>query len=355
MENVELRIWKVKDIEATTEPFKDLKDPHKFVAVCDAKWRSLVLKNPCQEPEDLAMVLAIAGDTIVGRLGFFQAKIRLHGQIHKTYWTDGFFLAPEYKSSGAGGMILLRSIGMLKTICAAGGPDVAAQKLYKASGFVFLGTMRRHIRVFKGKIVAGKLLGSSPLSGALGACITPVLGLINLLKPFKKPALRFEPVREYTSVVDDLFAQTTENDFVRDHNLLNWVITHRDVMPYMIYQGDQPKGYVLLKKYHHPGGGKRGVPPCDIGCILDWVLVEATAGDRRDLVHFAGAELKAKGVDLFEMNVFNKEFDDICNELGMIVGEGTLAFVRPPAGVKVTPEDPWFITPGAADMLLMKP
>ncbi|HRJ27741.1 MAG TPA: hypothetical protein PLO61_09575 [Fimbriimonadaceae bacterium] len=355
MASLQIRTWTVADIEASAAPFAGLSDPDGFVANCGESWRSLVLKNPYQEPSDLAMVLALDGDTIVGRLGFFQARIRIRGEIHKTYWTDGFFLNSAYRESGAGGMILLRSVGLLKTICAAGGPDEAAQKLYKAAGFRFLGAMRRYVRLFKGRMVTGRVLGESGFSNALGLLVTPLLALLNGLKAPRAPKLKFTPVNRFGAEVDQLFAQTQENAFCRDAATLNWLLEHREVQAFLISHNDQPKGYLLLKKYFHKGGGKRKVPSCQIGCILDWVLVNPSEQDRQDLVHFSMKTLQSQGVDLFEMNVFPDEFDKICKELGMLCSEGTLAFVKPPPGVSLQESDAWFLTPGAADMLLIKP
>ncbi len=353
--SLEIRTYTVEQAMQDRGLFAGLADPNGFLKPCDDQWFSLVAKNPHQQADDLAMVLAIDGEKVVGRLGFFAAQVRINGVVHRTHWTDGFFLDPRYKSSGAGAMILLRSMSSCKSICAAGGPDESAQKLYKASGFKYLGAMRRFAYFYDPRVITATLFGDKSYRGLASLFVPVGLWAYYLIKPTGKPTLQFNEVESFNDDLNAVLSTQTENSMVRDVASLNWILEHRQAYPFELRYDGKLVGYLLLKKYHHKGGGKRNVPAVDVGCILDYYVEPGLKALVSDLVRFGIQFFKDKQVALFEFNVFDPDLAITCKKFGMKDWEGTLAFVKPPPGVKIDSESRWFLTPGAADMILMKP
>jgi GNAT superfamily N-acetyltransferase len=330
-------------------------DPRGFLAKMDARWRSLLTENPLAQPPDLALVLAVDDRRVVGRLGFYAAEAVVQGRTVRTFWTDGFFLDPAYRSTGAGGLILLRGIGACKSITAAGGPDEGAQKLYKASGFATLGPMTRYVYFYRAAPLAAKFLGPGAAARALGALATPALRAFYTIKRRRGPgALSFEPVKEFGSDLDAVLARGNFNRFAGRAATLNWCLRHRDIEPHLVRRGPGGPlvGYVLLKS-HEMGGGPHALPSMRLGCILDWFLVNPSAADKADMVSFGINAFRTRGTDAFEFNFFDPELESFCRRIGMKRLGGVRAFFRPPPGASADPTGPWLLTHGAGDMILL--
>lgn len=355
MSSISIRSFTVGELRKDPSALIALDDPHGYMKFNGPDYTALLTNNPNGIDDDLAMVLAMDGDSVVGRLGFVAAQLRIAGTLHRTYWTAGFFLAPEYKASGAGAMILLRGISACGSIVAAGGPDEDAQKLYLASGFRKIAVMQRYLYFYRAKMITGKLFGAGPVANFLGVIAQPLIRLFYAFKSASSNTLTFERVEQISPELDPILASEARNMMARDVATLNWILRHRQVLAYEIYENKILRGFLFLKQYDHLGGGRRAMPPAKIGCILDFYMINMSKSDRQSLVDFAIATFKRCGVDLFEFNVNDAELADACKRRGMIPVEGTLAFVRPPRGVKLEAKDCWFLTPGAGDLIMAMP
>ncbi len=349
---IKIQRYTLEQIRSGTDDLACLDDPSGFLAPCTAAWRKMLETNPFAQPDDLALVLAISEGRVVGRLGFIASQIILEGKFSPCLWTDGFFLDPEYKKTGAGSLLLLAGLASGRVVVAAGGPDEAAQKLYLASGFVKVASMKRYIWPLRARPFLEKLAGES--AAALSGAGDFVLGINRRRLPSPErfrwerveapPAQWSEPILEWLG----------PNAMFRSPELLEWVLQNREVSLWLATDKGKPQGYSLLKTYEYPGGGKSGFPACRVGAILDYAC-EDQAAFAPPMVGHASAILRSEGAEVFEIHTDRHPLVEVCEELGFRASEGTLAFVRPARGGPPIPEGPWFLTYGAGDMILMKP
>lgn len=349
MAGLRIQSFTVEQIVADVGVLHRWRDPAGFLAPCSPAFAQMLADNPNGRPQDLAMLLAIHEDVVVGRLGFIGAKLVVAGRALAAHWTDGFFLLPEYRSSGAGAMLLLRGLAKCPLLAAAGGPDEAAQKLYAAAGLRQIAAMRRFVGFYSARPALQKLAGL----GALAPLVKPLLPL-----RFRAPAaggdVRWSVVDRAPAELDSVLpAALGAYAMHRDVATLNWVARHRHVRLALAKRGDQLIGYALLKRYRYPGGGRRGLPACEVGCLLDYALTPGV--EPADALAFAYRELAGMGAELFELHTPDPKLQEAARAGRLLETEGTLAFVRPPRDLTIPTDAAWFLTHGAGDLILMKP
>ena len=120
--NLSFRKYTIAELRANLESLQLLEDPHGFVRKVDDNFVHLLESNPSASANDLALILCTDGDTIVGRLGLIAGKVCFNGEFQSLYWMAGFFLDEKYRTSGAGGLLLLHALSFSRHLLAAGGP-----------------------------------------------------------------------------------------------------------------------------------------------------------------------------------------------------------------------------------------
>lgn len=341
-------------------------DPHRHIAMCDGAWIKMIRANPAARGDDLAMLLALDDETVVGRLGFHAGAATIAGKQHRIHWMDGYFLDESYRSSGVGGLIMLQASARCKSILACGGPSENAQKLYKAAGLKELGPLRRWVYFTSGIAPARKIFGESvrtrlvaPLAGGL------LRGYYLTRRRGARSRLTYQSVERFTSELDAIHANPPQSYFPRDAATLNWALAHRRLKGFEIRRDQQIVGYVLLKR-NRIDFTQHGLGHLTAGWMVDYYLADATDTSKQDLALFVidyfrstpgdGTSQDEQGiVDVVDLQSLDPAFDRICRSLGLLHKGGLRVLFRPPPGVQLPPPEEWFITAAAGDMLLAPP
>jgi GNAT superfamily N-acetyltransferase len=348
-------------------------DPHKYIAMCDATWAKMIRANPYAQGSDVAMILALDDETVVGRLGFHAATASVSGgkgvggQPSRIHWMDGYFLHKDYVTTGVGGLIMLQAAARCKSILACGGPSEAAQKLYKAAGMKEIGPLRRWVYFLTGVGPARKVFKAGPLASIAAPFAGVALRAFYAIKRRgARPSCTLVPVDRFDdTTIDNLYANFPLPHFPRSAATLNWALESRAIRPFMIHKGQQIVGYALLKRCALDAT-QHGLGRLTVGVLHDFFLAEATPDNKRDLVlltidHFRRDGAPRPGedggprIDVVEVQALDPQLDAICKSLGMVHVGGLRVLFKPPPGVKLPEDGRWFLTASSGDMLLMPP
>lgn len=355
MEAPRIRAFRIQDFAAGADPLAGLEDPHGYIAPCTAEWVDLLQSNPRGQSTDLALVLAIDGARVVGRLGFYAAEVSVRGARHKTYWAQAFFLDGEYRTTGAGGMLLLPAISALKCMTGAGNSAPATVALCERLGFQVLGSLRRFVYFYRTAPIAAKYLKWTTAQRLATTLGDPLLHLYNwrhLRKSRARTALEFRPVHRFGDDLDALLAGETRSFFPRDSATLNWILRHRRIEAFTIHDGSRLLGYCLLKTMHMGPVSMHRLPAVDSGRILDYYLPGDALDAKQELLLFAIQHFAKREIDLLECQVYDEGMPELCQRLGMLEVGGYLVYFRPPRGVSLEPNESWFLTFGTGDVIL---
>lgn len=355
MGNLSIQAFTIREVTENPGMFDEYNDPHGYASGCNEEWNELLRTNPYAQDSDLALILAMDGNTVVGRLGLYAGMVCLEGRKERTFWLDGFFVANSYRTSGAGGMIILRALSSQECLLASGAPDSNAQKLYKGVSFQEVGPLRRFLFFYRTSVIAKKYIKNWILVCFLSAFTFPLLKLYYRYKTGSSRnrwLLEYRPVEQFGLAMDDLMAQEERNHFPRDSKTLNWILSHRKFWAFEIYRHYELLGYCLLKKSYRKGGGRHDLPPMMVGCLMDYYLANHSREAKEDLIVFSIKFFKGKQVDLFECQVHDETMVDICRKYGLYEIGGNEVFFKPKRSQKVAPDTPWFITFGTSDVIL---
>jgi len=91
--------------------------------------------NPEAERGDAVLLVAYQGDQCVGYTGFVPGSATVDGERERVFWFSTFYVPPAWRASGVGGVLMMRSIAMKQTLCAAGTSE-EAQKIWQATRFL---------------------------------------------------------------------------------------------------------------------------------------------------------------------------------------------------------------------------
>ena len=330
-------------------------DPYGYLAGCTSKWVDLLTRNPAAESTDLAIIIAVADDTAVGSLPIYAAFASINGTKHRTFLLDGFFLHPEYQSTGIGALMLLRTISHSKSLVASGSPRDDARALYLATGFKELGPLRRYIYFYRPEIILRKIFRVKSLPSILSLPLAPIFRAYYLLRRRRlKTSLDFKLVAAFPEEIDALVQQRQDNYFLRDSQTLNWAMgSQENLFPFLVFRQSRCTGYVLLKTRKQAAtGAPHWLPEMSVGNLLDYNLADETAVGKRELINFCISFFRQKRVELFECQCLDDGLGGVCSGFGMIRLGGNVVLFRPPPGAQVSNEDTWFLTHGEGDVIL---
>ena len=351
---MEIRAYTVEQVTQDITPLSSLKDPENLLPEARDNWVRMLNENPSVKPTDLAMIVAVDGNKVVGRLGFWAASAVVDGKPLRTYWTAGFFLDPQYIHTGAGAMILLRGVSACKSVLVCGGPSESLQKLYQAAGFVKLGALKRFLYFYSPRVLAHRVARPRWLAPVAAAVIWPILKSYYFVRRrLRRPRLEYRPVKQFDARIDELLSRGPINRLFRDSATLNWAMRFRSIEAFEIYDRGNLVGYCLLKQVRVNAGGPHDLPDMRMGSLLDYHLARPGKADKLDLALFALSSFAAQGVDVGELQLFDPEFESVCRGLGMVHLGGNKVFFRPPPGAKVDPTAGWSFTLATGDMILM--
>ena len=355
MEDLRIRAFRIHEFETNASVLSQFADPRGYLAHVTPAWVELLRTNPFAQPSDLALVLALDGERVVGRLGFYAAQVSLAGQLHRTYWMQGFFLDEAYRTSGAGGMLILPAISSLKCLIGAGGSAPETLRLYQTLKFVTPGPLKRYLHFYRVAPITMKLARQPALAKGAALAATPLLKLYNRYHVRRLggvPRLTYRPVERFDQRIDELLAAEPRHFFPRGSALLNWLLTHRPLTAFEIYEQDRLLGYCLLNRTERGAIAQYNIPPTTSGSLLDYYLPAEAVEAKRDLLLFSVDYFSDKEVDYLECQVFDQGMPEHCRRLGMLQVGGFSVNFKPPRGQQVAATDPWFLTFGTGDVLL---
>lgn len=351
-----IKSFTIKDIIDNPGLFEEYEDPSKFIRNCNAQWAKKLTSNPCAQETDLALILAVDDQTVIGRLGLYSAQVNYDGKNEKTFWGDGFFLNDEYKNTGIGGLILLKAISFSKSLLASGGFREDCKALYLGTGFHELGPLKRFIYFYSSRVVIEKYLHASKLCSFFSYILNPLISLFYKMKTGnKKFVLNYRHVESFDSRIDELIRSAQSlNCFPKNAALLNWVLQNtQNINAFEIFRDDELIGYCLLKYVHQEEGhSPEYLPEMEIGSLLDYFVADNSENNLRDLILFCLDFFKKKNVDLCTIQVHDPLMVSICKKYGLIHKGGNQVCFRPSPGIKFDRDQKWFLTQGTSDVIL---
>lgn len=355
MDAPRIRTLRVQDFAADTQVLAAYDDPHRHVAFCTPDWVRLLTTNPLAQPADLALVLAIDGNRIVGRLGFFAAEVSLAGQRYKTYVQQAFFLDEEYRPTGAGSMLLLPAISSLKCLTGMGNSAPETVALCQRLGFSMTTRLRRFVYFYRSAALVQRYVRQRQCARGLSVIADPLLRLANRYRSRRggpRAGLTYRPVRQFDESIDRLLHEEQRPFFPRGAALLNWIMSYRSYDAFTIHDRERLLGYCLLQTFAREAVPHLHLPAMTIGRLADYYLPANALDAKRDLVRFAVEYFAARQVELLECQVHDAGLPEICQRQGLFEIGGMVAVFRPPRNTAPTNPQDWFLTFGTGDILL---
>lgn len=346
-----VRGFTIADVDRD-DAFAGLQDPHHMIPSDLPAWRSLLRGNPDATSGDLALVLAIDGNQVVGRLGCFAGTVRVPGQQLRGMFLSGFEVEPGYRRTGAGGLVLMRVLSAARTIFTAGAPDENAQQLYHRLKFAELGPLRRFMLPMRARPII-EYLTHKPWLGRLAG--PPADSVLVLYRSFAarrtSSRLVLERVERLPDAIDALSADDPRNLFPKTARMYDWILAHApNNQAYIVKIDAELAGYLVLGRYRHPGGGDHRLPPTDVASLKDYYLAPKHAWAIGALLGAALTRLGSADADLIECQVAEPAMAAACKAAGLVEKGGNRVYVRG----RFAPGDldrPWFITYAVGDQI----
>lgn len=102
---------KLKDLPAMAARFIDGAAPGTFIPITKHRAEAL-LHNPNADPEDVAMLLATAGERCVGYFGVMAVRLQHEGKLHKVHWLTTWAVAPDFIGKGLGSRLMEEALAL---------------------------------------------------------------------------------------------------------------------------------------------------------------------------------------------------------------------------------------------------
>lgn len=355
MANLSIVTYKIKELVHTQKVFQDLKDPHGYLATYNKQWIAFLHENPSSDENDLALILTVDGEEIVGKLALYAGLVNHNNEKKKTFWLSAFFLEDDYKSSGAGGLMLLSALQFSKCLLACGSPREDTQKLYKVSGFHELGPLRRYVYFYNPAVIAKKYIHNTLLASVLSCFISPFLkGYYRVRRGFDSQNFIFSPVKRFSKDIDKFQEDIRVNHFPKSSNLLNWVLQYSTQNhAFQIFDDKKIVGYCLMRIIRREFDESQNLPDMNVGVLLDYFLEDNSLSAKKNLLLFAIDFFRKKKVDLLEFQHHDTIFSKLCIKYGMLHLGGNKVLYRPSKKRDYCLDSQWIFTHGTSDALFI--
>lgn len=356
MNNLSIQCFTIKEIGDNPKIFERYKDPFGYIKNCDAGWINVLTSNPLASENDLALILTVKDQIVIGRLGLYAGLVRCNNKNERTFWLDGFFLNDEYKNSGAGGLMILRAISFSKSLLASGGPRKDCQLLYLGTGFYELGPLKRYLYFYDTDVILKKYHGFSRIRFLFSHVLNLLFSFFYMIRIGNRSlTLDYRKIESFNNQIDDIFNKSRQiNCFPKNASVLNWVLqSNKHIDAFNIFQKEKLIGYCLLRQSHqNEGYYPEYLPQMKIGCLLDYYVTDNSEPILRDLILFCIDFFKQKNVDVCSLQVYDDELVSICRRFGLIHKGGNKVFFRPSPEIKYNHSSSWFLTHGTSDVIL---
>jgi GNAT superfamily N-acetyltransferase len=98
------------------------------------------VKNPCGEPDDIALLLAFRDDLCIGYHGLLPGVLNNEAQQSKIYWLVTFYLDPAFRGKGYGKLLVAEILNFGVDLVTTGITQ-GAEAVYRKAGFRVLGEL----------------------------------------------------------------------------------------------------------------------------------------------------------------------------------------------------------------------
>lgn len=308
--------------------YRTLQDPHALAQMNPPK-RDAFLDNPISLPNtDTVQLLAIEGDTVIGRLDILAGEAILPSTPGQPAtkapiaWGSDWTVPEEHRGKLVGVSLMLRMHGLSPPGGAVGahGPSVLAVPVYQKLKWVDI-PIPRLILLRNSRSIVRRYLGDG-LKGALPRAVADagLLGHRLLLGAYASLRTRGLTAREAPLMppsLDPLLAipSQTRASMHRSAAFLNWQLRHRffhepervarsrNTLLLIEDSRRDPIGYLMTKVRFHPFATHRRLPDLLLGSIQDWMIFPGreAAASELDLVLLAARSLARQGVDAIEI------------------------------------------------------
>ena len=332
-----------------------LDDPNAYLPNDLSGWIEMVSDNPHASTEDLALILALDANVIVGKLAMIAGGAPPGSETARTFMLSSFSLNADYRDTGVGGMMLLRAIGNSKSLVASGRPSEDATLLYKHVGFEEIGPLDRYVYFYSTTAITRRL-------GSLNRMMRPTAPLLDralagyyrLRRPRSKGEIEFRQVESLGEDINALLEKSPFRRFDRNTKVINWAYRHQpSAWLFEIWKGAEIKGFALLQPREvASGSGPDPSSTLKMGSLLDFYVGDADRDDLLELVDYCVRFFEQRDVDIFECQSNSPKLHSVCASFGMIRRTGNRVLVRALGdGPSATPNG-WNLTQAEGDVII---
>lgn len=327
-------------------------DPNGYLNESGPRWVAFLAENPRGTPSDLAVVLTVVGNRVVGSLRSIPVALRIGGQTIRSAALRAFFLDTEWRGGGAGGMMLLRVLSATRSAIAAGGPRPETVALYRRAGFTTLGPLSRQVYFNTTRPLIATACRGVPLLSGLSVALDPVAALYYRLhaRPLDS-RVTFTAVARFSGDLDRVLEARTDEHMVRESCDLNWVLQYsRGLSAYEIRDGDALAGYCLIRTEDRAATTVPfPLPSMRVTSVLDFYVADSRPGVLHQLVRHAIGRSKTDLADVVEIQTNRPDLLRCVRRAGFIRAGGYKVLIKAPSGVTVDP-DRWLMSAAQGDV-----
>jgi GNAT superfamily N-acetyltransferase len=111
LESVRIDRVKLKDLPAMSARFIDGAASGAFIPITKQRAEALV-HNPNADPDDVAMLLATAGERCVGYFGLMPVMLQHAGRLDKVHWLTTWAVSHDYLGKGLGSRLMEEALAL---------------------------------------------------------------------------------------------------------------------------------------------------------------------------------------------------------------------------------------------------
>jgi len=352
MKDLRMVSYTIGELTEDLAVLRRYRDPYGYIeAISPGLWRDLTT-NPLADAGDIAVILFLDGDAVVGRLGMWASEVAVGGVHSRNFWLSDFELHEDYRDSGGGGMMLLKAISHSASLVAAGAIPPAVQELYAATGFQELGPLQRYVYFYTPMVIFKTFLRVPFLPSILSVFAAgPLRAYYRLKRRGQNPGLEFRLVESFSENIDGL--TRNENYFPKSSARLNWILADRDrAYGVEVYRDGQICGYCVYRTALADAQTEpRQLPKMKVGSLLDFYVEGATYEEKLSLIDYSVGFFKPMQMEIFEFQCKDEDLIAICSARGLVKVGGFRVLFRSTPKQRWANEDAWHITQGEGDVL----
>ncbi len=324
--------------------------------------------------DDPAQLLAVVGERVVGRVDVFRGEVTAWGNPVRILWGSALHVVPEFRTTGAGAMLVARmsSLGVPVGGC---GFSQAAIPVYRALRWTSFELPRwillRHSRPVVERVLSG-VVGPGARTGAraLAAAVDPALAAYAALRrrgACVRDGLVVREVEQLPTELDEqLGADGAPIATHRSSGQLQWLIRAsfgargkgEPKRRLFLVNGESGAvaAYFVVKCARYERASRHGFRDLSLGSLQDWFIFDRSAVDMQSIVFLAADVLSRANVDAFEVCESEPEIGAVARRLGLRRAGSTHFMFRAPHGSPLADpaaqrRESWRITAAEGDSI----